>query len=128
MEKDKSEMVYVSCAFGENDPGIRKLRIDSAAYFCAEKMREGTVVFCPLIHNYYILKHGLPVGWDYWEKFNKELLLRADRLYVLKLEGWEKSIGVPAEIALARKYGVPIEYHEFHMPVHLASTLLEADG
>lgn len=99
----------------ENDSNNRKMRIDSASRFCAQKMREGIVVFCPLIHNYYILQHGLPVGWDYWEKFNKELLKRSDRLYVLKLKGWEQSLGVQAEIALGREYQIPIEYHEFEI-------------
>lgn len=113
MEKNRAELVYVSCAFMESDVNIRKLRIDLASRFCAQKMREGVVVFCPLIHNYCILQHGLPVGWDYWEKFNKELLVRSNKLYVLKLEGWEKSLGVQAEISLARKLQIPIEYHEF---------------
>lgn len=116
MSHNEDDLVYVACAFGENDPTIRELRIDLASCFCAEKMREGIVVFCPLIHNYYILKHGLPVGWDYWERFNSKLLKRADKLFVLKLKGWEKSVGIQAEIALARKYSIPIEYHEFNAP------------
>lgn len=112
MNEKKSELIYVSCAFGQDDQSVRELRIDLVSRFCAQKMREGVIVFCPLIHNYHILKYGLPVGWDYWEKFNKELLQRCDRIYVLKLEGWEKSIGIQAEITIARSLNIPIEYQE----------------
>ncbi len=110
---NQTELVYVACAFGQDDPKIRKLRVESVSYFCAQKMREGIVVFCPLIHNYYILKYGLPIGWTYWEKFNSELLCRSDRLLVLKIEGWENSEGILAEITIARKLKIPIDYHEF---------------
>ncbi len=113
MDDNEHELIYVACAFGQVDPEIRQQRIESVSRFCAEKMRQGVVVFCPLIHNYHILKYGLPIGWSYWEKFNKELLKRCDRLYVLKLEDWEKSIGIQAEVAIARSFNIPIEYHEY---------------
>ncbi|MCH9631798.1 MAG: hypothetical protein S4CHLAM6_01160 [Chlamydiae bacterium] len=112
MSEKASGLIYVSCAFGEEDQSIRELRIELVSRFCAQKMREGVIVFSPLIHNYHILKYGLPIGWDYWEKFNKKLLERCDRLYVLKLKGWEKSIGIQAEIAIARSLDIPIEYQE----------------
>lgn len=110
---NSNELIYVSCAFGQDDPHVREKRIDLVSRFCAEKMREGIIVFCPLIHNYYILRYGLPIGWSYWEKFNTQLLKRCDRLFVLKLEGWERSEGIQAEVTLARKFNIPIEYHEF---------------
>jgi len=127
MNKNLNELVYVACAFREVNSEVRKLRVESAAYFCAEKMRDGVVVFCPLIHNYYILKYGLPIGWDYWEKFNTQLLIRADKLFILKLKGWEASTGIQAEIALAREHKIPIEYCEFHAPKDSSLALLEVD-
>lgn len=127
MNEEKSELIYVSCAFGQADPRVREHRIDLVSRFCAKKMREGIVVFCPLIHNYHILKYGLPIGWDYWEKFNKELLQKCDRLYVLKLEDWENSVGIQAEVSIARKFNIPIEYHEYESEPVEYVTLLEED-
>ncbi len=123
MELNNTKLVYVACAFQQDDPKIRKERIESVACFCADQMRKGIVVFCPLVHNYGILKYGLPIGWDYWEKFNKVLLARCDKLFVLKLKGWEKSIGLQAEIATARELKIPIEYHEFHPPKNFYESL-----
>ncbi len=127
MEEEKSELIYVACAFGQADSGLRKQRIDLVSRFCAEKMREGIVVFCPLIHNYHILKYGLPIGWAYWEKFNKKLLEKCNRLYVLKLEDWENSVGIQAEVAIARKLNIPIEYHEYELSTGDHSELLEEE-
>lgn len=124
MDEKSNELIYVACAFCQADPEIRQQRIDNVSRFCAEKMRQGVVVFCPLIHNYHILKYGLPIGWSYWEQFNKELLKRCDRLYVLKLEDWEKSVGLQAEVAIARSLNIPIEYHEYEAPADFTSSFL----
>jgi hypothetical protein len=31
-------------------------------------------------------------------------------VYVLMLDGWEDSVGVTAEIAMAREYDIPVKY------------------
>lgn len=112
MKEQNSELIYVACAFDGPTSTIRQHRIEVASKFCAHKMRQGVIVFCPLVHNYQILKYGLPIGWDYWEKFNSQLLQKCDRLFVLKIEGWEHSTGIQAEISLAREFLIPIEYHD----------------
>ena len=128
MGEKETELIYVSCAFGRADPSVREKRIELVSKFCAQKMREGFIVFCPLVHNYHILKYGLPIGWQYWEKFNTELLQRCDRLYVLKLEGWENSEGIRAEVAIARSLNIPIDYHEFNLVQKGAPILLKEDS
>lgn len=112
--RTKAEIVYLSCPFCHSDPLICEERVMKANKFASSLMREGIIVFCPLIHNVSILKYGLPVGWDYWEQFNKAFINKCDRLYVLKLDGWEKSVGVQAEVGIARSLRIPIEY--FSLP------------
>jgi hypothetical protein len=107
-----SELIYLACPFNHMDPSTRERRSHAAGRFASKLMRDGMMIFCPLSHHVSILQYGLPVGWDYWEKFNTEFLKKCDKLYVLKLEGWKDSVGVQAEIRLARKLNLPIEYHE----------------
>ncbi len=107
----KEELIYLACPFYHIDIHIRESRVEVASRFASDLMRKGVLVFCPLAHNLAILRYGLPIGWDYWERFDKNFLRRCDRLYVLKLEGWRHSSGVQGEIRIARELNMPIEYH-----------------
>lgn len=56
------------------------------------------------------MDHDLPTDADYWLRQNLAFLSRCDKMYVLQLEGWEKSDGVQREIAFATEHNIPIEY------------------
>jgi hypothetical protein len=43
-------------------------------------------------------------------RFSRERLGRCDEVVVLMLDGWEESIGVQAEIRIARELGKPVRY------------------
>ena len=56
--------------------------------------------------------HKLPTDWNYWKNYLELILPRCDELWVLKMEGWDKSNGVAGEIELAKKLNIPINYLE----------------
>ena len=51
-------------------------------------------------------------SWTFWERFDREFLEIAERMIVLKLDGWNESTGVQAEIRIAAEMGIPIEFME----------------
>lgn len=110
MKETEEKLTYLACPFNHVDPSVREKRYNLASSYASKLMREGHLVFCPLSHNLPILHYGLPIGWDFWEKFNRSFLERCDRLLVLKLEGWKESIGVQSEIKIAQELNIPIEY------------------
>jgi hypothetical protein len=63
-----------------------------------------------MIHGHPLVVHGLPTDWSYWEAFDRGHIERCDSLVVLTLEGWQKSVGVAAEIEIARELGRPVWY------------------
>lgn len=76
-------------------------------------MQRGLVVFSPIAHTHGILtKCGMPNGWNYWEKFDREFIERSECVIVLKIDGWDTSKGVAAEIRIAEEAGIPVEYME----------------
>lgn len=74
-------------------------------------MQLGEIVYSPISHNHPIASaHGLPTGWDFWEMYDTAFLEQCKLLIVLRLPGWDKSKGVDAEIKIANKLKIPIEF------------------
>jgi len=69
-------------------------------------LKKGIWVFSPIVHCHPM---DLPRDYEFWQAYNKAMLSEADGLYVLIIEGWEKSRGVTDEISFARNRK-PIHY------------------
>ena len=76
-------------------------------------MATGELVFSPISHTHPIAEAGgLPLGWDFWERYDRAMLDACRRVVVLMLNGWRESVGIQAEIGLAWRMGLPVEYME----------------
>ena len=76
-------------------------------------MAAGTHVFSPISHTHPIAEaHALPGEWAFWEAYDRAMLSRCSRVIVLQLEGWEASVGVAAELEIAREMGLKVEFLE----------------
>jgi hypothetical protein len=53
--------------------------------------------------------HKLPTDWKFWAEYDKMFISRVDEFWVLKIPGWDRSVGVTAEIKFAREIGKPIK-------------------
>ena len=74
-------------------------------------MKAGYYVFSPISHTHPIaMACALPQGWEYWSGFDRAYLEHCNKVFVLCIPGWEKSVGVTAEIGIANELGLPIEY------------------
>jgi hypothetical protein len=54
----------------------------------------------------------MPTDWSFWQRWGCSLLIRCDAVMALLLEEWIDSVGVQAEIALARRLGIPLQFVE----------------
>jgi len=65
--------------------------------------------FSPITHSHAMhVIGGLRGDWAYWEKIDREYLSISERIVIVTLDGWEKSVGVNAETEIARQFGIPI--------------------
>lgn len=103
-------MIYLASPYNHDDPAVRVERFEAVCRFAAGLMRSGLVVFSPIAHTHPIAEHGLPKGWEFWERFDREFLEAADSMIVLMLDGWVESVGVQAEIDIARELEIPVEF------------------
>jgi len=107
---EQEDIVYLASPYSHPDPRIREERYGHASYMAAMLMRDGRLVYSPIVHSHPLTRLGLPTTWDYWRTLDEAMLSRCQELLVLTLDGWENSEGVMAEIRLARKLGIPVRY------------------
>lgn len=94
---------------------LRFKRYEKVCRMAAELMKQGEVVFCPIAHSHPIETLGMPgelYGQDFWLKQDFPLLKAAKELIVFKMDGWDQSSGVKAEIEFAKANNIPIRYIE----------------
>jgi len=79
------------------------------SYYAFTLHKKGIFAYSPLTHDIHLSKFGIEEGFAHWEEFDLLMLSKCDKLYVLKLPGWDSSIGVTAEIKKAKELKIPIE-------------------
>jgi hypothetical protein len=102
----------VSTEYGRNR---RIRRYWGALEVLAKLTKDGYVVFSPIVHSHQ-LHIAFPdlVGddWEFWERIDRAFISCCAKVIVIKMEGWDRSIGVQAEIKYATEIGKPVEYME----------------
>ena len=74
-------------------------------------MRRGMVIFCPMAHSLAIAEHGeLPTEWTFWKMQDEVFLAKCDRMIILTLDGYDKSIGIADERIIFQHMGKPIDF------------------
>ena len=77
-------------------------------------MNQGHIVLSPISHTHPIAQEcDLPKEWGFWKKQDESFIGWCDELHIVKLNGYENSTGVNAEIEIAKTLGKPVKYIEF---------------
>ena len=105
---------YIASPYSHDDPAVvaqRLVDVEKAVVHIANKYPY-VAPFSPVLYTAELQNRGLGSGPPRgWYAFDFAFLRNADRLWVLKLEGWESSIGIALEIAFAEAKGLPIYYN-----------------
>ncbi len=126
-------MIYLASPYSHPDTAVREQRFRAACHAAVALLHAGRVVFSPIAHSHPLAQHGLPGNWHFWERYDRAFLERCDEVMVLMLDGWQESVGVQAEIRIARELGKPVRFlgveeaHGSPTLAHVASGCREAD-
>lgn len=105
------ELSYLACPYTHEDIAVRTERFQMANYVSAHFMKKGKMIFSPISHTHSIaVVAKLPYFWEFWREFDIAYLKASKELLVMQLPGWEKSVGVRAEIELAYDFMIPVLY------------------
>lgn len=106
---NEKPLVYLATPYTHADPKVCEARFRAVNAAAAKLMRDGLKIFSPISHSHPIAMAGeLPIGWEFWREFDWAYLTHCHKIIVLKLDGWETSTGVTAELAFARELGLEI--------------------
>jgi hypothetical protein len=105
-------LVYLASPYSSRAGHERAARAKQAKRAAAILAEAGEVVFCPVAYGH-LLDEAIPYGrprptHDYWMQLCLPVLSVASRIYVLTLPGWQESLGVREEVALATRLGKPV--------------------
>lgn len=107
---------YLASPYSHCEEEVKNKRAEQAAIAASELTKAGVLVFSPIVHSHAMHRvGGLEGTWDFWQKIDLDYLNHSALLVVLKLPGWEKSVGVTAEIAYAHQIGLSIDYLDFNL-------------
>lgn len=108
---DMSKLVYLASPYSHPDAAVREARFDAACRATAISLRVGHFVYSPIAHTHPLaVKYELPSDWKFWAAFDEAMISRCDRLWVLEIDGWRESVGVTAEIEIARRIGIRVDW------------------
>ena len=94
--------IYLASPYSDPDKAIMEERAEQAGRCTAYMLRTGQFVYSPIVHCHELAKKfELPSDIEYWRRYNKAMLRSAYELCVLKLVGWDVSVGVLFEMGLA---------------------------
>ena len=99
------KLVYLACPYSHEDPAVRERRFQAANEAAGILMRAGLYVYSPISHSHPIaIAGGLPLDWDYWEGYDREILSHCGALVVLEIAGWRESTGVIGELKISEDF------------------------
>lgn len=120
-------MIYLASPYTHPNKAVEHLRYKATEKHVANLLADGWMVYSPIVHCHYLsVNHNLPGTQDFWNTYNFHMLRLADRVSVLKLGGWDKSVGVAGEIAEAERIGIPVAYLD-HNEEHLLREAIDKE-
>lgn len=106
-KKTDGNLIYLASPYSDEEPFVMNARWKSVRKYASNLIELGYLVFSPVV---YQLHYGLPKDFSFWKSMDFKMIEAADEVWILKLKGWNKSVGVVAEMNYAVKLGKPIRF------------------
>ena len=112
-------MIYLCSTYSINEYGLNKKELTKLMHRRWEYVRDvvaglledGYPVFSPILHSHpAAVANDMPKDWKFWEELDYQYMDASSEVWVLKMPGWENSVGISSEIVYAIKNGIPVKY------------------
>ncbi len=110
------KLVYLAAPYTHDNPKVVEERVRKINKYAAKLINKGLAVYSPISQCHEIAKVAqLPTTWEFWEQHDRTFLAYCSHIVVLRLPGYNLSIGVRAEIKLAEELGVKVRYTDYDL-------------
>lgn len=108
-------MIYLATPYYSPDTIIMNSRFEFCSKYVADRVATGEVIFSPIIYGHTLCQfREMPRDFEFWRDLCFKFLPHCHTIRVLKMEGWELSRGIKAELERAEELGIKIEYEEIN--------------
>jgi len=102
---------YLALPYSHKSERVMVERAAISDFIFSELSKEGRIIYAPISSCHYVARtHSMPTDWRFWGKMGKTFVEASDRVLVIPLPGWEKSVGLIAEMKIAIAAGIDIEF------------------
>lgn len=115
-----AQLIYLAAPYTHPDEGIIAWRVHHINRAAAAIFERGIFVFSPISHTHPIKEASktLTGPFAFWEEYDYRMIDACDEVWVLQLEGWDKSVGVRAESDYANGQGKLVRYFTYEEIIH----------
>lgn len=114
--KQADQIVYLACPYTHAKSEVMEARFEAANRAAAALIKRGHIVYSPITMTHPIDKvmagSSNTLGSDFWVQFDEAFMRACSSMYVLMIDGWDRSSGIKREIAFFEQSGKPIVYIE----------------
>lgn len=113
--------IYIASPYTDPSETIRHQRYLAVSYYVTHLLIQKKFPYSPIVANHHLaMEFDLPSDANSWMAYNFAMLSSAGEFHVLQLNGWDRSMGVLAEINFwrAARQGLPIHYVDLDWGKH----------
>lgn len=103
-------ITFIAFPYTHDSPEITRWRMNMFWKYSGRMLSEGDFVISPMSMLSAAENTHKGLDFDNWSSYCEALILKSDKLCVLRLPGWENSQGVLAEIKIAETNGIPVTF------------------
>lgn len=104
-------ILYIASPYSHPDKHVEQWRYEMTQEEVARLHNGRDFFYSPIVYTHVMAcRYKMKTTAEHWQNHNEAMLRKCDKLIVLMLEDWDKSVGVRAEIAFAESLGIPVEY------------------
>lgn len=105
------KVIYIASPYTHDDKSVVEMNFKKVTAFAAALVRQGHVAISPITYGHTLVEYRkMPTDWKFWTNFCISLLAKCDELWVLTIDGHDKSKGVAEEIEYARANDIKVFY------------------
>ncbi len=102
---------YLASPYSHPNPDVQYERYTYARNAVAHLLLKRVWTYSPIVHCHTIAAvHELPGDAAFWWEYNRAMLAASSGLIILRIEGWESSVGVAQELDYAKSINLPWSY------------------
>lgn len=101
-------MIYLASPYSHPDAFVREERYLLAMKAMCRLLEQGEYVYAPIVHCHELAKVAdLPRDAGFWRRYNFHMLAKSERIGVLRIDGWDRSVGLAEERDEAARLDIP---------------------